>query len=869
MAAIKCYPGVKNHTHELSLEDRSGYKWGLRLHQGVRSLQEHSQTPSTIQFTGGGTKFGDYEPGMSHIEQRTWEGGRGSDDFSQDPTRFWDSQNLFTFLEGKVFPTFQWRLPTGLREDYRYLQQDAAAFTWQPLTGSNRFMSDDFTVGGSNFGADNAYIWLRRIGSPGTLTVKIYTDTGGEPNAAVTSASATITTTTITDVISQWRVFDLSAASDLTASTKYHIVVYGASTDGETNRWEIGVDSGTTGSKSSTAGSTWATAGYTMFFRITDADTKRELIPFEMNGALLWVDKLASGGASNLYLNGDIGEATGGTTTTVIDTDNGLEGSWIDDQWNGYRIKFVSGTGKGQDSLITDTVATTDTITVSPALDIAPSTDTVYVIYAGNAYQAFASGTTGLGTVKDVAVINNISYFAQGASDAIRSIDINFGASPPVLRYYDDSVFADGFHVFHDPVDGPQMWRFENDDVDISRSNAVAQAADFAFGTEIEIGNDNQDIINVIDYDKRIMAFKGDGVYTVSNDRADRLNVGLDFIKTSNNGQAALSHKEFLFFSWADFSLQRRYGSTLDSVGYDAGRGLPSARKGKVAWMASHPVGLFACVDAGSGTSSLLFRDDRNQAWHEIFRAPGAGQRIRSIHWQDNPGTRPRLWIECNGELYFQEWPQGTLNPLEDSNVNYAPEGVIELADIDMGSARLPKFIKEFTCLTENLATGIEIRAEVQVDDFENQYIDSSTWFPLEAFLSSPEYTVPVSLGEVFKVRIRLRFLTSTPATPPVLTATVLEGYARTPVKRQWIMRIRVHGNQRVLGGSTKDHNPDDLLAWLYEASVSSKRIEMRSLWKNMDKIFIIVEPPSLFRDFSNNVRKIWGGTIQITLREA
>jgi hypothetical protein len=866
---IKCDPQTHNPTHHIKLIGRNGEEWGFILKGGARGLQDHSQVASNLRFTGGGTKFGDFEPGMSHIEQRTCEGGRGSDDFSLDPTRFWDSQNLFTMISGKTFNGLQWRIPTGITEDYRYLPQDGSDFSWKQLTGSTLYISDDFTVGASNLSADNVYLWLRRKGNPGTGTVKIYTDTSGSPNAAFTDAAATFTTTDITDTISEWKVFDLSAAGDLTAATKYHVVVYGATTDTIDNCWEIGVDTGTSGSKYSSAGSSWTSGTFSMFFRVTDTDKDRELIPFELQGMLCWVDKLASGGASTLYLNGDTGEATAGTSTTLVDTNDGMEDSWADDQWNGYRIRIVAGTGKGQDRLISDTTAA-GTITVSSAWDITPSTDSVYVIYAGDAYYSIASGTTGLGAVKDVAVMENTAYFAQGGADLIRSMYINWAASPPAPVYYDDTTqYADGLHVFHNPVDGPQMWRFENNDVDVSRSPVVAQGADFTFGTEIAIGDDNFDILNLIDYDKQVVVFKKDGLYSISNDRANRLNVGLDFIKTDNNGQAAISHKEFLFFSWANFSLQRRYGSTVDSVGFDKDRGLPSGRKGKVAWLGSHPVGLFVCVDAGEGTSSVLFRDDVNQAWHEIFRAPGAGQRIRSMYWQDCPGTRPRLWIECNGELYYMEWPQDTLNPLEDSDVNYIHESVLELADIDMGVARLPKFIKELTCLTENLESGIEIRCDVQYDDADNQYIDTTTWVPMATFLQSPAYTVPIGLGEIYKIRVRLRLITDTPATPAILNASVLEGYAITPIKRQWVCRFITKSTQRTLDGRKQDHKPEDLLKWLHEAASKAKQVRMRTIWPEMDDVFVKVEPFSYFREIANTIRRIYGGTIQITLREA
>lgn len=868
MTTIRCYPGCKNPTHYITLEDRDRQKWGFLLTGGPRGVQEAPATPSTIQFTSGGSKFGDWEPGMSHIEQRDFSGGRGSDDFSADNRRFWDSQNLFTMLQGKVIPSIQWRLPAGLRTFHSYLPQDSDDYSWIPLTGSNRYVSDDFTVGGSNLSADNVFVMLRRIGNPGTGYVKIYTDSSGSPSSAVSSASATITTDDITDVISEWRVFDLSAAGDLTASTKYHVVVYGASTDNDKNHWEICVDGGTSGSKSSTAGSSWSTASYTIFFRVTDTDTSREFRCVEIYGALLAFDKLASGGNSTMYLYGEIGVVTAADSTTVTDSNEGEDGAWADDEWNGYYIKFTTGAAKGHSYLITDT--TSAGVITTAAKDVTPSAGDVYVIYGGNKFnKSYTNATTGIGAIKDIAVMNNIIYIAQGSGDNVRRV--TYDSATHGFAYADDSTNkSDKLFKFQDPVDGPQLWRGENDTVDISRASAAAWGTDLSFNTEILVKDSSHDIINIHAYDKKPIVFKADGLYYVSNDRVEQADIGLDFIKTLNNGQAVLSHKEFLFFSWGNYSLQRLYGATLDSVGYNEGRGLPSGRKGKVSWLASHPVGIFVCVDAGtSGTSSLLFRDDLYQGWHEIFRAPGSGQRIRHIYWQDNPGTRPRLWIECNGELYYQEWPQDTLNPLEDSDVCYVPEAVLVLSDIDMGAARLKKYFKELTCITENLADEIQIRCEVQVDDINNQYIGSTTWIPMEHFLTSPEYSVPIKLGEAYRIRIRLRLFTDTTTTPAILNATVLEGYARTPVKRQWNIRANIKTAQRTIGGRAKDHDPDELLTWLRNASFNTKGIEMRSIWEDMDGLDVIVEPPSVFRSIINYIQKKWGATIHFTIREA
>ena len=89
--AIRVYPGAKCPSHQISLSD-GVQTFGLRLEDGPHSLEEIPVMPNTVHFSGPGTKFGDWEPGISHIEQRTWEGGRANDSFVDDPTRYADGK---------------------------------------------------------------------------------------------------------------------------------------------------------------------------------------------------------------------------------------------------------------------------------------------------------------------------------------------------------------------------------------------------------------------------------------------------------------------------------------------------------------------------------------------------------------------------------------------------------------------------------------------------------------------------------------------------------------------------------------------------------------------------------------------------------
>ena len=74
------------------------------------------------------------------------------------------------------------------------------------------------------------------------------------------------------------------------------------------------------------------------------------------------------------------GAATGGTTTTLIDTNNLIQ---ADDYWNWGTITFTSGNNTGHSRKILDFNGTTDTLTLDYALDNAVSVGDQYTVYRG------------------------------------------------------------------------------------------------------------------------------------------------------------------------------------------------------------------------------------------------------------------------------------------------------------------------------------------------------------------------------------------------------------------------------------------------------------------------------------------------------
>ena len=222
-----------------------------------------TQDQFSVVINSEGRRVGDFD------EQRTWNGGRGGERFSEDPTKYKDAREAATFIEGHLFPSLQWNISEG----YRVAEQALpGSVSWRGLFGETRYISRSFTCAPA-MTADKAWLWVRRVGTPGTLTFELCSDSAGNPSTVL--KTVTKTTSDITDTLSLLQLFDWTGSESLSNNTVYHIKVYGASTDSTTSHWEVGVDTSGSSSKYSAAGSSWTTADFSMYFRMTQADLDR------------------------------------------------------------------------------------------------------------------------------------------------------------------------------------------------------------------------------------------------------------------------------------------------------------------------------------------------------------------------------------------------------------------------------------------------------------------------------------------------------------------------------------------------------------------------------------------------------------------
>jgi len=248
--------------YNLQLTDPHSRTWLFKLNSNPQ-INFLTQDQFNIVINAEGRKIGEFD------EQRDWSGGRGGERFSEDPTKYKDAKNTCTWIPGHVFPSLLQNISTGYRDAEQALP---GSVSWRGLFGTTQSISRTVVASASS-NREKAWIWLKRVGTPGTLTVEWRTNSGGSPSSTI-SKTVDITTSTITDTLADLVAATWASVTAVTSGTTYHLVVCGADADNDKNHWEVGVDTSGTSSFYSASGAgdagTWTAAEFSMYYRTTD-----------------------------------------------------------------------------------------------------------------------------------------------------------------------------------------------------------------------------------------------------------------------------------------------------------------------------------------------------------------------------------------------------------------------------------------------------------------------------------------------------------------------------------------------------------------------------------------------------------------------
>jgi hypothetical protein len=838
MTTVSVGYGISDPTHDLSLSD-STTTLGLIFAGGPRVLQEIPLSPPAQAF---------------EIEQRNWIGGRGRVRYDDDPTGYFDSQSLWTTTDGKVMPMLQWRFCKGLRSaDDSSLPDAAASMAWWKLYGNTpasritRYLSISFAAGAS-YNADKGYLWIRRRGTPGTLTFELCSDSVGTPGTPGTVLkTVTKTTTDITDTVSLFQLFDWTSTQALVSGTTYHIKIYGASSDDISSHWEVLGNSAGTSSKYSSDGSAWTSATISMYYRITDADINRQWKFFNLEGGLYAVSINDDGTTSLIRRNGIRGTATSATSTTLTDTN---VGTMVTNRHAGALIRIIDGTGDGQARLIASNTATQFTVTT--AWDITPDSTSRYVVYASD-YMPSIGGSPGVGAVKNKPlVVGAVAYFPQGQSVNIRRMRVNASSHD----FADDGTNKADLLGLNVEGTAPLVYAANVAAATIQPASVVGWGTSLTLGTAKQIGGSEFRITNLFSHNKVMKIFKEDGPYTYNNGIVERDGGNFADIPDPTTGLGVGTQNGQLWWGWAH-SLERQTGSSVDDMlnfkrGYD---GIPLDRVGYISCIVSAVGWLFFVIDGGTSNYSSIVGWN-GMGFHEIFRGWAAGVRIRNAVWQGCPETRNRLWFDVGGDMAFIEFPRAA-NPLKGTAINYQHEGVLITSTYDAHDQNLYKILGLLRVFSES--------GSVEIDYQTNANVGTTTWTALATASTQPVSDITLNLGEILQIRFRLRLQVTASQSPTILTGWQLSGRQMPLAKYQFLGTFKTDSDQTTFTDEP-DHDPNTLFSQIKAWAEAQTKLTLRTQTSSSDTLVVTVSMPSKSVDWIDSGESKWGGRISCAI---
>jgi hypothetical protein len=842
MRNVVANPEEKRRNYHVSLTDNVT-SIGLIItdaagHARPKSMSRNPAQRTALKTRSGEMKFDSFNEPWSPIAQESWLGGRANLEFDKDNARFLDSfraNTQYGYFSNGPLETYA----TGIRT------------TSEELPGSVKFIpikDGDYLFFATKrnivtMTAKYLYLILKRKGTPpADLTITIRSDAAGLPDVVL--KTITITTTDITDVVSEYRRMEIPSTYGFTTGTAIWVELTTTSAD-EDNYWSVGAfDKAASTAKSSADGITWVNAPYEIYFRVTPADDAdvqckqfkyryAEYIAMSINGA-----------ATNLYMNGDRGMADSnvGHLDQVIDSVK----AWPTDKHKGKIVKIIAGPGSTEWTNWRVITSNDDShLNVSPNWIETHTSATEYLILGSDDFiQITTTGKLTKPVDYDPLVINNFVYFPQG--DATNLQRMVWNATTAVHDIVDDGTNkATILQQCRDATNGLEIWRGQNSDATglISVSKApVVDSGNLTFEAVIPLKDERGRITGIEEYGdttKVPWVMREGSIYQIVSNKPDEIPLReIATMMDTSNGRAHLVHNVYLYFNYGQ-GIERYYDKTLDDVGPNRDQGLPADRKGVVSCMVGYPGRYFASIDAdATGYSSVLVNN--LTGWHEVYRAPAIGQRIRSMDFQTVPGAATdRLWVNVGNDIISLNFPSGGLDPLNDTACRYVWESTITGSRMYVSMYDVIKFFRSFKLFADGLSDGQTVEMDYRMDE-------DTAWSTCPgAFDGDVRELFPIENYGVNGISLsyRLRILTDDSSKTVRGKALVLNNISRVPVKYSYGLPYRVveydvdlYGKQDTMDVEEKQQIIDD---WATQLTP----LIMNCQYKLFDNKVVFIDP--------------------------
>ncbi len=254
---------------------------------------------------------------------------------------------------------------------------------------------------------------------------------------------------------------------------------------------------------------------------------------------------------------------------------------------------------------------------------------------------------------------------------------------------------------------------------------------------------------------------------------------GYKELASEYNGAAIGKYDVYLLFSLGSM-VSRYYEGAMDNLGPTNDAGMPADRKGHVSAFATFGDQFYIAYDGGYDNYSCIMCY-KSSGWHEVFRSPLVGERIRNIYVQAMPDTEyARLWISMGRDIL---WIPISLNPFSDEDYRYIDEGYLETSWIYTDRRDIKKLYNKLKIFCENVsANNYYIEADYKLDG-------DTTWTPIIGdFDTEPSEEIslsasspPTSSGK--RIKLRLRMITNDCTKTPRIKSIILDTVGFAPTK--------------------------------------------------------------------------------------
>lgn len=207
-------------------------------------------------------------------------------------------------------------------------------------------------------------------------------------------------------------------------------------------------------------------------------------------------------------------------------------------------------------------------------------------------------------------------------------------------------------------------------------------------------------------------------------------------------------------------------------------RGIPTALRGSARWI------YFTITNDLTGDYYLLAQDTRTGAIHGSIATLGTNQ-VQALAISALVGTSPRLYMGYGNGLATATLPLDGDSPLGNPDYKFAPQGTLELSEIDYDFPDEQKILFVIRMIADNL-----VPASRYVEVYASY--DGADYVLLDTVSNSPAEVAFPAATSVRRVGIKLKLFTDSDLESPQIRAIVLRGSINPKLYRVWEFQARL-----------------------------------------------------------------------------